>query len=255
MVQSCAKNLHPEVDRAKLKHVKTKDLTDCLDSLVSRKPSIFYTKVTTDYKDTNRNLSFKTNIRMKIDSAMSFTITFMRIPVVNALINKDSITIVNKKDKCFIKNSLSYIKDNFGVDFEYKNLEELFLGLPLAYDTTHKYFQIHDPYRYTISSHRKWEMKKLDKKNADEVILKYFVNDSVTHLSGMEIESPADSTIINVNYLTREKVGDYWLPKDMLVDITSPRNHIRLELRYENMDVVTPEEIFIVIPDSYEACD
>ncbi len=255
LVFSCAKVMHDEVPKEKLHRRKTVQLLDVLDSIASRKPERLFTRISTDYQDTNRNISFKTTLRMKSDSAMNMTITFLKIPIVNALINQDSIFIVNKKDKCYIKNSLGYIKENFGLDFAYKNLEELFLGLPLAYDTAQKYFQIHDPYRYTISSHRKWEMKRIDRKHKEEVVIKYFLNDSVTELEGMEIESPSDSTLIQVNYRSKELVGPFLLPKEMSVDITSPKNHIKLFLNYEKVDIKEQHEIFIVIPESYEACE
>ncbi len=254
---SCAKEL-TEADRQKLPRRKAQDLIHIMDSLSHRKPSFFYTKIATDYSDTNRTISFKTSIRMIKDSAINTLITYANIPIVNSIITNDTVKIVNKRDKCYITQSLDYIKDNFGVDFSYRNLEELILGMPLDYDTAQKYFQIHDPYNYTVSSHKKREIKRLDRNDKEikeDVIIKYFVADSLNGLKGMFIESPSDSTSIKVEYLNRELVSNFNVPKEVYIVITSPRNQMRINLNYNKIEIDEPQPLHLVIPEGYEKCD
>ena len=258
---SCAKKM-TETDKDKLPRKKAQDLVEVLDSLSHRKPNFFYTKISTNFSDTNRNVNFKTSIRMVKDSAINTLITYAKIPVVNSIITKDSVTIVNKRDKCYIQQSLSYIKENFGIDFNYRNLEELILGLPLDYDTTQKYFMIHDPFNYIISSHKKREIKRLDRperpdRNPDkeDIVIRYMLTDDAKGLKGMFIESPQDSTTIQVYYLTREMVSDYSVPKDVLIVITSPRNQMRIEMSYDKAEIDQPQPLFLVIPEGYEFCE
>src|SRR5690606_32193689 len=115
------------------------------------------------FSDTNRRIGFKTSIRSIRDSIINPMITYAGIPIVNSIIRRDSLLISNRKDKCAIRTTMNYIKESFGVDFDYRNIEELLLGLPVAYDTTQKYFQINDPYNYVVSSHRKRIIKKENK--------------------------------------------------------------------------------------------
>jgi hypothetical protein len=155
---------------------------------------------------------------------------------------------------------LSYIKENFGIDFNYKNLEELILGMPLDYDTTQKYFQINDPYNYTISSHKKRDIKKLERQDRHEpekedIIIKYYLTDDAHGLKGMHIESPSDSTTIKVDYLTREMVQNYNIPKTVNIVITSPRNQMRIALDYDKAEIDQPQPLFLVIPEGYEKCE
>lgn len=257
---SCAKKL-TEVEQTKLPRRKTQDLIDVMDSLSHRKPDFFYTKIATEFSDTNRNVNFKTSIRMVKDSAINTLITYAKIPVINSIITTDSVKIVNKRDKCYILQSLSYIKENFGIDFNYKNMEELILGMPLDYDTNQKYFQIHDPHRYTISSHKKREIKRLDRnervqeKEKEDIIIKYFLTDNAQGLKGMFIESPSDSTTIQVDYLTREMEMDYNIPKDVFIKITSPKNQMRIVLSYDKAEINQYQSLFFVIPEDYEKCE
>jgi len=257
---SCAKKL-TETDQEKLPRRKTQELISLMDSLSHQKPDFFYTKIATDFSDTNRNISFKTSIRMVKDSAINTLITYATLPVINSIISPDTVKIVNKRDKCYIIQSLDYIKENFGIDFNYRNLEELILGMPLDYDTTQKYFQIHDPYNYTISSHKKREIKRFDRnerlveREGEEIIVKYLLADDLTGLKGMFIESPSDTTSIKVDYLTREMVDGYNVPKEVYIKIISPRNQMIIEMRYDKIEINQPQPLFFVIPEGYEMCE
>jgi hypothetical protein len=255
---SCAKQL-TETDDAKLPKKKPQELIQVLDSLSKPKPGFFYTKISTTYTDTNQNISFKTSVRMVKDSAINTLITYARIPIVNAIISTDSVTIVNKRDKCYIRQSLSYIKDNFGIDFNYRNIEELILGMPLDYDTSQKYFVIHDPRNYIISSHKKRELKRIDKQDKvpqrEDIAIQYYLTDDAQSLKGMLIESPEDSTSIRVDYLKRDTVSGYSVPVEVYIRILSPRNDIRIELVYDKVEIDQPQPLIMVIPEGYEECN
>jgi hypothetical protein len=254
---SCAKQL-TETDDAKLPKKKPQDLIQVLDSLSKPKPGFFYTKISTSYTDTNQNISFKTSVRMVKDSAINTLITYAKIPIVNAIISTDSVTIVNKRDKCYIRQSLGYIKDNFGIDFNYRNIEELILGMPLDYDTAQKYFVIHDSYNYIVSSHKKRELKRIDKQEKvpqrEDIAIQYYLTDDAQSLKGMFIESPEDSTTIRVDYLKRDTVSGYSVPVEVYIRIVSPRNDIRIELSYDKVEINQPQPLIMVIPEGYEEC-
>lgn len=251
---SCA-TVKPTEEAVKLPKRKQKEMLVLLDSISIRKPDFFYTKLDTRYKDTNRQVSFKTSMRMVKDSAINLLITYSRIPIVNSMITKDSMTIVNKKARCLIKEDLSYLKETFGVDFEYNNLEEIFLGLPLDYDTTMKYFQIHDPYNYIISSHRKHRIKWNERKVKEDLVIKYMIDNDFNHLKGMQVISPSDSTEIYIEYKSREMVENYFIPKDVFIEVKTPRNNIFIDLTYEKTEVNIRQPLIVIIPEGYQKCE
>jgi len=102
---SCAKQM-TDAQQEKLPRKKTVELMEVMDSLSHRKPDFFYTKISTNFSDTTRNINFKTSIRMVKDSAINTLITYAKIPIVNSIITQDTVKIVNKKDKCYIMQSL-----------------------------------------------------------------------------------------------------------------------------------------------------
>ena len=87
----------------KVSRKKTNELTARLDSISKNIPNTFYTKISTEFKDTNQQLSFKTSIRLVKDSAMTALVTYLGIPVVNSLVTKDTLAFTLKKEKHYEK--------------------------------------------------------------------------------------------------------------------------------------------------------
>lgn len=232
-----------------------------IDSLSKQQPLYFYSKLSTQYTDSTRHNSFKTSVRMIKDSAMTALITYAGIPIAHSRIGKDTLIILNKREKCYIKQSLDYFKQTFGVDFNYKNIEQVILGMPLDYDSTQKYFQIHDPFQYTVSTHKKRLFKRVERFNRlkeklkDDIFIKYFLTDDGKNLKGMNIESPSDSSSIQVMYLSLADIGGYKFPNKVEINIKTPRNGILIELDYDKTNIEEPQEVDLEIPEKYEKCD
>ena len=254
LLASCAKQL-TEVEKEKLPRKKTGELVDVLDSLSDLKPNLFYTKISTKFSDTNRDVSFKTSVRLVKDSAINTLITYATLPVFNAMITRDSVVLVNKREKCYIRQSMDYIKENFAVDFNYKNIEEIILGLPLDFDSTQKYFQLNDPYNYIVSSHKKRELKKVEKLQKEDIAIRYYLSDDLRSLKGMYIESPSDTASIQIDYTERQSIGNYNLPREVFIQIRSPRNNMQINMTYEKVEVNEPKELILIIPESYAECE
>lgn len=252
---SCSKKIIGEIPLVKVERKRTSELVEKLDSLSKHTPSTFYSKISTSYKDTNQELSFKTSVRLIPDSAVTAMITYAGIPLFNSIITKDSLQFTNKKDRCFVKTNLKLLKQEFGVDFDFKNLQELLLGQPLGYHPQQKYHQIHDPYTYIVSSHRKREIKKMERKNFDDFILKYYFTDDTLGIKKMEIENNKDSTFIVVNYKTKKKVENYWVPNEVEISIVTKKNSIFILLNYEKIEINQEQEIYFTIPENYEVCN
>lgn len=249
---SCSNNL--EHDGVKLDKVKDVEITNVLDSLSSMEYSYFYAKLSTKYKDSTQNVSFKTSIRITRDSAVNALVTYARFPVMNALITKDSVHVTDKQKKCYSKESLWYLKESFGIDFSYSNVEELLVGMPVGFNNEDKYHRVDDPYNYTVSSHNKREIKNKDKLKDREVITYYTLTDDLKQLKRVVIESPTDSTLIKLEYKSFVAIDNYIMPYEVEVSIESPKKSIFVGLEYKKTRINEAEPIYFTIPESYEQC-
>lgn len=239
----------------KLPKVKDNELVKTLDSLSNQHFDYFYAKIGTKYQDSTERVSFKASVRMREDSVVNALITYARFPIINVLVSQDSIKISNKREQCFEIQSIEYIKENFGVDFTYRNLEELFLGMPLGYNNKDKYFRVKDPYSYTICSHRKKQVQRIERKDNDELIVYYQLNKSANQLDRILIESPKDTTTVKIDYFSRMEVNGFQVPKDISIVITTPRQEIRVEMDYSKSRIGEKEDIYFVIPEGYDNCN
>lgn len=272
-LQSCANRHLPDTEKPeRLPKVKEKQLVAALDSISDLRPETFYSKIKCSFADTNRSLNFRASIRLVKDSVINTLITYAAIPVVGVLVKPDSILVSNKRENCFVKTDLTYIRESFGVDFTHRNIEELLLGLPIGFDTSQRYFQINDPFHYIISSKRKREIKRelkgtraererdrlLNRRENQEeeepVILQYFLSKDLRSIDRIDINSPEDTTNISIEYLSRDSIDSYLTPNEVHIEIVTPRNHIVLDMDYDKSEVNKPQEIVFVIPEEYVEC-
>jgi hypothetical protein len=182
-------------------------------------------------------------------------ITYAGIPLVNSIITKDSLQFTNKKEKCYVKTTLKLLKQEFGVDFDLNNIQELLLANPLGFQPQQKYYQIHDPYSYIVSSHRKREIKKMERKNFDDFILKYYFSNDSLGIKKLEIENNKDSTFVVINYKSKKLIENYLIPQEVDIQISTKKNNILIRLNYEKIEVNQEQEIYFTIPENYESCN
>ncbi|PWH85333.1 hypothetical protein DIT68_10375 [Brumimicrobium oceani] len=237
----------------KLPKVKEEILINRLDSLSKQRADHFYTKLSSKYSDSKYNVSFKTSIRMRADSAFHALITFARIPIYNVMVTPDTLTMVDKRNNCFMIENMEYLKTTFGVDFKHKNIEELVLGLPIAWDKDTEYQQIKDPYNYVVSSLSKRRIRRQD--SEEEVIIRYFLSEDTESLKKVIIDSPKDTTTITVNYYGREMVSGFSIPLEGNINVETPRDTLFVDFQYNKTSVNDPRVLYLSIPNKYEKCE
>ncbi len=242
-------------DTPKLPKIKDKELLDRVDSLSKLEPRTFYSKLNVTYQEGEKEVSLKTSLKIVADSAVNAIITYAKIPVVTAMVTKDTVSVVNKRDRCYSVTSLDYLKEMFGIDFSYENLEEILLGKPLDYRKEQKYFVDNDPFNYRISTHKKRDRKKLERKQRDDLMIQYQLSTDAKHLKHTRILSIEDSTEVLVTYLERQVIGGYDIPQQVKIDIKTPKKSMVILLFYDKVEVNEPQELIIIIPESYEKCD
>lgn len=262
LLSSCSpKVLQDNSHEVKQEKVKTIDLTSKLDSLNQAVPSFFYGKVSTSYTDNKKDLSFKTSLKIKPDSAVSALITYAGIPILNSIVTKDSVKYQNKRDKCYVEKSLDFLKTTFNIPFEFDNVVQLLLGLPVGFEKGNKYFQLQDSTYHVISTHKvrhKKDSLQYISDSQNDIVIKYFLAVNGDYLDKIEIESPADNVKMTIQYFDRREEGTtskYNLPHAIRAQIVTPDNKIKLSLDFERIEVNNPQQIIYNVPTSYVVCE
>ncbi|MEX1190865.1 MAG: DUF4292 domain-containing protein [Brumimicrobium sp.] len=244
-----------EENTEKLPKVKESVLIDRLDSLSKQRPEHFYTKLSSHYSDSEYKISFKTSIRLRADSALHALITYARIPIYNTMVTPDTLTIVDKRNNCFIKEDMLYLKNTFDVDFQHANIEELILGMPIGWDSDEEYYRIKDSYNYIISSHNKRKLRRQNKDDSGDVYIQYYLSKDSKNLERIIVDSPDDTTTINVRYFDREMNNGYNVPLSGNIIVETPRDTIDISFDYNKTSVNDPRVLYLAIPNRYEKCE
>jgi hypothetical protein len=89
----------------------------------------FQSKAKIDYDDGTNQFSSPMTIRIRRDSVIWISVNpALGIEVVRALITPDSIFVIDKIHKDFYAVGLNYVKQNFGVELNFKMIQSALLG-------------------------------------------------------------------------------------------------------------------------------
>ena len=235
-----------------------KELTEILFKKDDINFQHFNTKLSIDLESTSQSRSFSSTLKLRTDSAFSGTIKIMSIVVASYLVNTDSVIFVNKTADCYFRESLSLVEQMFGTEIEFDFFQSLILGLPIGLDDETKYKEIHDKFYHVLSSHRKSKFKKIDKDRlkdeTGDIFIQYYMDCDSKDLKRVDIQLPADTTSISIEYLERELIDGFNAPKSTQLSIVHPSDSIKIKLEYSSSRINEIKEISINIPESYEEC-
>lgn len=244
--------------------INDKELRENLLKINTKPFDYFNAKVGVDYKSTKLNQSFRTSLKMTVDSVFSGTVSYAGFIVANFLANEDSLKANYKQKKCYFTEDFSYVSSIFGVELEFSFFEDMLLGQPIGVDSTVKYKQIKDKNKqyYILSSHKKRKYKKIEKdkmdlanEKNDDIFIKYFFSADSLALKKMIFEMPLDSVSIAINYVESTFKENQLVPEYTTVNIKHPKDTITIGLSYSKQTINNPKKHIFSVPDHYENCN
>jgi len=246
------------------KKISDKELRERLIQEHGKEFKYFYSKVSVDYESSKLNQSFKSSLKMTVDSAFSGTISVARIIIANFLASKDSLKATNKQNKCYFTEHISFISSIMGVELEYDFFENMLLGKPVGFDEGMKYKQLKDKNGeyYILSSHKKREFKKLEKdkinlenEKNDVIYLKYYFSPDSLALVKQIIEIPVDSFSVTINFVEKIKEDGRDVPEYTTVVIDHPKETIKVGISYNKQIINKRKAHVFSVPEQYENCN
>lgn len=255
-IVSCSRQWSDIEDKPdKLHKIKEKVFVEKLDSIHSVRPKYYYSKIKIGYSDGDHKYNFKSSMNIVLDSSAYTIISKGPIRPYEAYLDQEGIIISNKLKKCFSKSSISSYSELWGIALSFDNIQELFFGLPLGFSADNKYHVINNPYEYILSTHKKRNQKKSEKRHKSDIIYTYKLNSSASNLSSVHMHSTADSIKIDIQYVEWQKAENILFPKEMNVIFSGPSIDVKIKMVYNRLTIGEPRELFIIIPENYEKCD
>lgn len=203
----------------------------------------FNAKIKVEYEDIKgRKPDILAVVRIMKDSAIwvSLSASILNVEVYRLLITKDSVILMNTRDKEVQYRSLDYLQEVTQIPFDYKTIQDLLIGNPVFFDSA-------------IVS-----LKKVEDK-----ILVFTVGDFFKHLltlSGENIlllHSKLDDVDVNRNRTADISYGDYesknGIDFSTYREITvSEKNKLDIRLKYKQYEFNKELSVLFKVPKNYK---
>ncbi len=233
----------------------TEELVDRLDQLSTLEWDFLSAKTQVKVSGSQVNESFKASIRMKKDSAVLINITKLGVPAMQVLVSNDSLKLVNRIAKCYIKEDRAALPEMIDFPVEYAHLQDLLIGKPLIFNREFEHIQIQEKNAYVIKTRRKRSGATSAGSDSLDVIISYYLDPINLELFKVILESPEDKAKIEITYTGKhEKIEGLMLPLQVDIVITTPSDVVRVEIVYNRPDVAHEKKLNLNVPENYEKC-
>ncbi len=193
--------------------------------------------VDTELKEDKK--SFKVSMRMRKDSAIWSTITFLGRPVIITLITPDTVKYIDKIRKEYFIGDVDYLNRVMGSEITFDMLQDLLVGDAIGADSLdansdrQKYDTSIDSVFYLAASHSKRKIRKALEEGADseiDYIYRYWLDPVSYQMNRQMVNKLSDTTSIEVGYSEYLEVGEQLFPGKEVITITSPRDTGYIEM-------------------------
>ncbi len=201
--------------------------------------------------------TFKSNIRIKKDSAIWISITpLFGIELGRVLITTDTVKVINRLEKQYFIGNYAYINQRFNVDFEYEVLQAILLGNSIAFELDEKIKFSIDKEDYYLGNLKKSKAKKADEKpkkiekQKDEVVSLWINQENFKIDKFLLSDLSADRFILGEykNFMT---VEDQQIPEYLHFEVQSKTPAI-VEIQYSRVSLNQALKFSFNISSKYE---
>jgi cell division protein FtsL len=204
----------------------------------------FNAKIKVEYEDTKgKQPDITAIVRIMKDSAIwvSLSATIFNVEVYRMLITKDSVILMNTRDKEVQYRSLDYLQEVTEIPFDYKTIQELLIGNPVFLDSTVIGFKKADfkilistmgsffKHLITLSAVTNLILhSKLDDVNVTRNRTADITYDDYENKNGVDFSTYREITVSEKNRLDiRLKYKQYEFNKELSVSFKVPKNYKR----------------------------
>jgi len=200
--------------------------------------SWFGTKAKMKFEHPEQKVSFAASIRMQKDSLIWMTVKKANVEGFRVRITPDWIEILDRQKSTYIKKPFSYIKEEFGLNLSFQDVQHLLIGNPVLYQNQIWNSGIKKGYN-TLSTPT----------NQKEVLTLLFHPKSYLL---QELTGSQNNDLLSITYDTYETVGKEQIPtvKEVFID-SEQQGDATLKMTFYKMVLDEPQKVKFVVPSSY----
>jgi len=239
LFEGCKSSVVPS-SRTPIKDIEIKELTKSIakNQLDYKK---FRSRVKTTYDNGKRKQQIIINLRLEKSKSIWMSAT-MIVPIAKLLVTPDRVSFYEKFEKTFFEGDVSFINQQFETSFEFKDLQNLLMGLPLINITRGRLESISHPKYYILTP-------KSDKLRFRPT---FFFDPKNFLLLEQRFMVPGTQRSLTIKYLNHQKLEGEFVPGEVQISLFDGLALTRIKLEYTRADF--PEQLSIPfdIPAGYQ---
>lgn len=236
--------------------LKGEEVIQVFDSVMQKEFSFKYlsAKAKVSYTDkTGETNDFDINLRVKKDSIIWISITpLLGIEVVRVLIDKDSVYILDRLHKKYMKRNFSYFEDLLKSNVHYDMLEAVITGNYFQYLEKEKLRSLYEDEPYIILStlNKRQARRAAEEKDPNKPVVQDFWIDGNYRIAKSRISDDKKSRWLEATYSNFTDVGGYLFPNNMVVTMASSTPAI---IKIEYTKIMSEDSLLLPfsIPEKY----
>jgi len=222
--------------------VKNVDIQALASKIRSNYPKVnnVRSRIKATYNNGEREQQLVIQLRMEEKKRVWLSAT-MLIPIAKLMITPQEVSFYEKFQKTFFQGNFDFINASFNTDFDYSDIENLFLGKPFIDPSIGKWKQISNPEYYILIPQGK----------RPGLTPTLFFDPTTFLLKEQRFILPKQSYNLTLKYLRHIKVEGVWLPSLIQLTLFDGKVSQQLELEFSRIDFTEGLTFPFEIPQGY----
>ena len=201
----------------------------------------FRSRVKTTYYDGKRSQQIIVNLRMEKDKSIWMSGN-MLVPIAKILITPKKVSFYEKFQRTFFEGDITFINDLFNTNFDFKDLQNLLIGLPLSDIDRGKWETISHPKYYILTP----KSAKIQFRPT------FFYDPNDFRLKEQRFLVSGTSQSITIKYKDYQRLEGEFLPREIQISLFDGITLKTITLEYTRVDFPDRISIPFEIPEDYK---
>lgn len=201
----------------------------------------FRSRVKTTYNDGKRKQQIIINLRMEKSKSIWMSAN-MLVPIAKLLITRDKVAFYEKFQKTFFEGDLTFINRQFNTNFEFKDLQNLLMGLPLSDLSKGRWETVSHPQYYILTP----KSSKLRFRPT------FFFDPNSFLLLEQRFMVPGTQQSLTIKYLNHQKLEGEFVPGSVEISLFDGTQLKKIDLEYTRPDFPDRLSLPFDIPSGYQ---
>ena len=226
--------------RVPMKNIESKELSKSIakNKLDYKK---FRSRVKATYDNGKRSQQIIVNLRIEKSKAIWMSAN-MIVPIAKLLITPDKVSFYEKFQKTFFEGDVSFINQQFNTSFEFEDIQNLLMGLPLADINRGRWETISHPKFYVLTP----------RSNKMRFRPTFFFDPNNFLLLEQRFMVPGTQQSLTIRYSNHQKLEGEFIPGEVQISLFDGSDLTRIKLEYTRADFPDRISIPFDIPADYQ---